>query len=197
MGETHTGVNSFFKIVYSLYSHHPQRQVNTTIIAAAMGFIIKTRVTRLVLSRHFHHVLSRVWASRYSVKTHRECGCSVEELCQIVITPLPAVAVCPPLLGGGGDQGGASCALGQQLLGWRHVDGGLCYIQTLAPTSVPPTLSTHTAGNLGTAGDGRHWTKNRSGPSLSHVPPPPRLYPHPLATQFSANPHKDQSPSVK
>ena len=89
---------------------------------------------------------------------------------------------CVALLGwGGGDQGGASCARGQQLLGGDMLMVGFCYIQTLPPTSVPHTLttSTHTAAVLGHCW--RHWTKNRSGPLLFHVPPPPR--PHPLATQ--------------
>ena len=86
---------------------------------------------------------------------------------------------CVALLGGG--SGGGFLCPGAAAARGRHVDGGLCYIQTLPPTSVPHTLtlSTHTAGVLGHCW--RHWTKKRSGPLLSHVPPPPR--PHPLATQ--------------
>ena len=100
---------------------------------------------------------------------------------------------CVPATAGGGDQGGASCALGQQLLGWRHVDGGFCYIQTLPPTSVPSTQSTHTAGGLGTAGDtGQRTEVDLLCPMCPH---PLDCIPTPLL--LHANPHKDQSPSVK
>ena len=62
---------------------------------------------------------------------------------------VPATALLGGEIRGGGFlcPGAGSCSGGDMLM------VGFCYIQTLPPTSVPPTLSTHTAGGLGTAGD--------------------------------------------
>ena len=98
---------------------------------------------------------------------------------------------CVALQGGGGIRGGFLCP-GAAAARGRHVDGGLCYIQTLPPTSVPHTLSTHThtAAVLCNAGD----TGQRIEVVLFCPMCPHPLDPTPLL--LSAKPHKDQSPSV-